>query len=193
MYKTLPKSKLKKLLLTSSFGLLFVTPFSILILIPSLLAFQKFKNLEKSRLKKNILSSSFYCFIFFFPLVVSVNIFSSFMFPDFNAQSVVQNLLISNNIRIEQIISIVFISPFIEELYFRGLLFDQLRSLFGIFISIIITSLYFSFIHLNIISLPTLFTLGIVLALFKIISGNVYLSIFIHMFFNLFMLSMILF
>ena len=129
--------------------------------------------------------------LFIFLIFISfVNLFSNLILTEYNQQEIVISL--RHNCSYSQIISILFISPIIEELYFRGILQYHFKFYFGKFWSVIITSCYFSFIHLNIITSPTLFALSILLGFVAISTQCLSFCILLHFVFNVFMLLFIL-
>ena len=126
------------------------------------------------------------------PFFLATNYLSSILFFEFSEQDTVKAIKEQSSISIPQFISLLFLSPFLEELYFRGILFSFLNTLIGPFWAILIASMYFALIHINVLALPSLFTLGIILGLVYYFSQNLLFSIFVHIIFNAVMLSIIL-
>jgi uncharacterized protein len=90
-------------------------------------------------------------------------------------------------------------TPIAEELFFRGLLYGALRKGIKysgkkcIWISMIISSLIFSAVHLQLILLPALFGVGMVFALLYEKSGRLAPAIWAHIGFNMVTLVNLLF
>jgi uncharacterized protein len=88
-------------------------------------------------------------------------------------------------------IFIVLIGPFIEEVFFRGLLYTVLKKSVGGLQALLISSLLFSFLHMNIIGFfPILFLSFLFVYLYEK-TGSLWSSIFVHMLHNGLILSMI--
>ena len=62
------------------------------------------------------------------------------------------------------LISASVLAPVGEEIYFRGLIFEELGRLWGHLASAFVTSLFFSAAHGNLVGFPLLFLLGLILA-----------------------------
>lgn len=67
-----------------------------------------------------------------------------------------------------------------EEFIFRGIIFSGLRKNFSLIPSIIISSLFFAFVHTSIQQLIYPFVMGIILALFVERTGSLFTGIIIH-------------
>ncbi len=135
-------------------------------------------------------SNNILALFIFLIFVCFINLISNLLLTEYNQQEIVRSL--RHNWSYSQIISILFISPIIEELYFRGMLQYQLKFHFGKFWSVIITSCYFSFIHTNIIASPTLFALSLLLGFVAISTECLSFCILFHFGFNVIMLFFIL-
>ncbi len=66
-----------------------------------------------------------------------------------------------------------------EEILFRGLILNSLRK-YGLCVSIGISALFFSLMHMSLLQLPYTFLLGIVLGLVVYFTRNLWLSIIMH-------------
>ncbi len=73
-----------------------------------------------------------------------------------------------------------FIAPLGEELLFRGVIYTTLRERWGIWISVLLSSLLFAFIHGNIAVGITGFLLGIVAAVVFEFSGSLWTAVLVH-------------
>lgn len=130
--------------------------------------------------------------LFFIIIILMVNLVSSYLFWDYPLQKNVNQLSISREITIIQLLSIVVIAPVAEEFYFRGILFNYFKKRSGKLFILILTSLIFSIIHFNVPATPTLFILGISLGLIKLTTDSIFITIIMHSIFNCIMLLMIL-
>ena len=124
------------------------------------------------------------------PIIVLINYLSSVLLENFNQQDIVQS--VRKNINFVIILSLIIISPLIEELFFRGILLKQLTPFTGPFWGIIISSVYFSLIHFNILASPTLFVFSLILGIIFIITQNLIYCFLLHSVFNGTMLIFIL-
>ena len=82
--------------------------------------------------------------------IVSCGIISIICILNASGEIVPSLMLIINSkgaYRIFFLINLLFLAPFIEELYFRGLVFTVLKNRFDFFLGIIITTVLFSFVH----------------------------------------------
>ena len=90
--------------------------------------------------------------------------------------------------RIAIVIMAVVVTPFLEELLFRGLLQTTFRSVLRIenaaWVAIAVTSILFAIMHAIPTHWPTLFVLGICLGYSYEKSGSLFRPIFIHAIFN---------
>lgn len=78
-------------------------------------------------------------------------------------------------------ISLVVVAPIAEEVLFRGYLFGKLRKHAPLWISILITSVLFGFVHFQWNVGIDVFVLSIVLCLLRVVSGSLWPSILLHM------------
>lgn len=77
------------------------------------------------------------------------------------------------------------VSPFVEELIFRGILLKMFASSCGIFAASIITSVLFSITHGNISEAVYTFILGILLAVVRVKSTSLWSAVLLHLAFNI--------
>ena len=140
----------------------------------------KFKNLNS------------YIIVYLIIIILVVNLVSGYLLSDYPLQKNVSQLSISREITIIQLLSVLVFAPITEEFYFRGILFKYFSERNGKLFILILTSLLFSIIHLNVTAAPTLFILGFSLGLVKLITDNILSSIIMHSLFNCIMLLMIL-
>ena len=85
-----------------------------------------------------------------------------------------------------ELIGSAILSPIMEELVFRGIVFGNLRKLTGLWKSVFLSALLFGLIHFNIVQFVYAFLLGIVLALFMYKSGHMYAAMIGHITANAF-------
>jgi len=76
--------------------------------------------------------------------------------------------------------------PFIEEVVFRGLIYNELKRHMRIMPAVVIQALLFGIYHLNVVQGIYAFLLGIILALALNWTGTIWSSILIHFSFNTF-------
>lgn len=83
------------------------------------------------------------------------------------------------------------IAPIVEELIFRGLLYQWLRSRTNVAIAVLLSGAIFGAIHMIPIAFPALFVVGVVLALAFQWSKSLWVPITLHVFQNAFVISLI--
>ena len=84
------------------------------------------------------------------------------------------------------------VAPVLEEFLFRGILFRAMKRSFGVGPALVISSILFGLVHQNVLSFVPLTFLGIILSLSYERTGDLRTCIFIHAFFNGFMVFSIL-
>lgn len=72
------------------------------------------------------------------------------------------------------------ITPLLEELLYRGIIFGRLRKLVGLIPSVLVSSFIFAFMHFNLVQFIYAFLLGIVLALCMERCGHMYGAVAAH-------------
>jgi membrane protease YdiL (CAAX protease family) len=82
------------------------------------------------------------------------------------------------------VLCVCIIGPIIEELFFRGFLYPALRKKTGVLLSVLLSSVFFSLLHMTFIGFLPIFFLGILLAYIYERSGNIIASIAIHIIHN---------
>ena len=73
------------------------------------------------------------------------------------------------------------ITPVLEELLHRGVVYGRLRRMIGLWPAVIVSALIFAALHFNIVQFVYTFLIGIVLALFVEKSGRLYPAVIAHM------------
>jgi hypothetical protein len=84
-----------------------------------------------------------------------------------------------------EIIGSAILTPILEELLYRGIIYTRLKRHLGIAPAVILSALIFGLMHFNIVQFIYAFVLGIMLALFLEHTGHVYGSIAGHITVNL--------
>lgn len=74
----------------------------------------------------------------------------------------------------------VLITPILEELLHRGVVYGRLRRMMNMWPAVIVSALVFAALHFNIIQFTYAFFIGIVLALFVEKTGHIYPAILAH-------------
>lgn len=81
-------------------------------------------------------------------------------------------------------LSVVFFGPIVEELMFRGLIFNYLKETGHVFFAIIVSGLLFGIWHMELIQVSYTIFVGIVLALVYEYTGSLFEPMIIHMIYN---------
>ncbi len=172
-------------------GLLFLIPqlIPLLIALYFLLEYNKNKWNQFNFCNLKYIPLAFICFI---PLYLLVNYLSVKFLDEYNLQSSVLTLQQKSFVSLASFINLVVLSPILEEYYFRGLLLKHFQFLIGPFWATILSSFYFSCIHLNILAFPTLFVLGVFFGLISILTKSIALPIIMHSIFNATMVLVII-
>ena len=90
----------------------------------------------------------------------------------------------SKNIFLE-ILGSALITPFLEEMLHRGVVYSRIRRRAGLWPAIIFSSLIFAILHFNIVQFTYTFLLGIVLAIFMEKTQKLYAPVLAHIVANL--------
>jgi len=126
--------------------------------------------------------------ICFLPLLAIILSLSGFLLSEYPQQEIVSLLENSSAwTRASYFIGIAIVSPIIEEISFRVIIYKALKYYIGIFPSLFFSSLLFASIHQNIIALPTLFLIGCFFSYLYQKYNTVIFPILAHSFFNLVM------
>ncbi|MDP8216375.1 MAG: type II CAAX endopeptidase family protein [Candidatus Kaelpia imicola] len=86
---------------------------------------------------------------------------------------------------------VILIGPFVEELFFRGLLYTVLKKSIGGLQALVISSLLFAFLHMNIIGFFPILALAFLFVYLYEKTGSLWCSIFVHVLHNGFILLLI--
>ena len=77
------------------------------------------------------------------------------------------------------LLNITFLAPLAEEIVFRGVIMNMLRR-FGDCFALMISSLLFAFVHMNLVQMPNAFIMGLVIGYFSLCTGSLWTGICIH-------------
>jgi membrane protease YdiL (CAAX protease family) len=88
------------------------------------------------------------------------------------------------------ILSVAVIAPIYEEVIFRGILLKGMTKKMNPIIALVVSSLFFALMHMNIPQGINAFLLGIVIGFIYLRTGSIYLSIFAHFVNNFLALSL---
>ncbi len=91
-----------------------------------------------------------------------------------------------------KIIAGIFI-PFVEEIYFRGIIFRFIRQNKGFWLSALLSTLVFSLLHLNLASIPFTLLLGLTCAYVYEKTNSMFYTIAVHASVNMFAMNVVLF
>jgi len=114
-----------------------------------------------------------------------------YLFSDYQEQQAITKLK-DDKTKWEIIISSIFISPILEEVFFRVIVYTEFKKRIGIFFGILCSSLLFSIVHYNIYSFAVIFIIGLICALQFEKTGDIKNSIIIHSLFNFVMVILTL-
>ncbi len=79
-----------------------------------------------------------------------------------------------------EILGSALVTPFLEELLHRGVVYGRLRRMMGMWPSVLVSALIFAALHFNIVQFVYAFLLGIVFALFVEKTGHIYPAVIAH-------------
>lgn len=85
-----------------------------------------------------------------------------------------------------EIVGSGILTPVLEEIVFRGILYGKLRKIASIPVAILISSLMFAIIHFNLVQFVYAFFSGIILSIFLELTGDIKGAILGHMVANIF-------
>lgn len=79
-----------------------------------------------------------------------------------------------------ELLGSALITPYLEELLHRGVVYNRLRKMMGLWPAVLISALVFAGLHFNIVQFIYAFLLGIVFALFVEKTGRLYPAVLAH-------------
>lgn len=150
---------------------IYITLIVAIIFIPLLI-----KDYKKYNKDKNIKINYFYLIILGIILSLIYNIFA-YYFNFFLKTSLFDN----NNNLIITLISTGLIGPIIEELMFRGIIYNELKNKYKNMKAILITTIFFAIIHFNIIQILYALAIGFILIFVYEKYKNIKAPIILHM------------
>ena len=157
-----------------------------LIAVPIFALFMKLTNDSVTKVKGTISKSLYIRLIFImFPVTYALAIFSNHLASAVSGGKA-ENPLINNFLSENNVLAVIMVSvlaPIFEELVFRKILIDRTRR-YGELTAIIYSSLAFGLFHCNIYQLFYAFVIGLILGYVYIRTGNVLLTIIMHMLMN---------
>ena len=130
------------------------------------------------------------CYLAFMPILAITTLgyhayLSTYFQLEIQPQEVLSIIQESEGIvRYLYIFTAIFTGPFMEELFFRGILFPALTQRFGLKKGLFFSALLFALIHLHVPALLPILLLGIVLNLLYWFTGNLWSAIALHVLFN---------
>ena len=86
---------------------------------------------------------------------------------------------------ISSFIHICLIAPIIEETLMRGYILGGLQGRYGLFISLLVSSVLFALLHFNMVQTLSAFVSGLILGILYIKTGSIFCSILAHSLYNI--------
>ncbi len=83
------------------------------------------------------------------------------------------------------VIAVVVMAPLVEELFFRGLLLQSINRAIGAIPAVLISSVVFALVHIELVVLPGLFLFGVIAAVITLRTGRLGMAWAMHAAFNL--------
>ena len=141
-----------------------------------------------------VMSDAFIRLLRAWPALLAISFISSQVLSGYPKQESVQKLAEMQSLT--EVFNIacyaLVVAPVLEEFLFRGILFRAMKGSFGVGPALVISSILFGLVHQNVLSFVPLTFLGIILSLSYERTGDLRTCIFIHAFFNGFMVFSIL-
>ena len=141
-----------------------------------------------------VMSDAFIRLLRAWPALLAISFISSQVLSGYPKQESVQKLAEMQSLT--EVFNIacyaLVVAPILEEFLFRGILFRAMKGSFGVGPAVVISSILFGLVHQNVLSFVPLTFLGIILSLSYERTGDLRTCIFIHAFFNGFMVFSIL-
>lgn len=78
------------------------------------------------------------------------------------------------------LLNLTVIAPIAEEIVFRGVIMNLLRR-FGDCFALLLSSLLFAAVHMNLVQMPNAFIMGLVIGYFSLCTGSLWTGVCIHM------------
>ena len=77
------------------------------------------------------------------------------------------------------VLNITIVAPIVEEIVFRGVILNILRR-FGDCLALLLSSVLFAAVHMNLVQMPNAFIMGLVIGYFTLCTGSLWTGILIH-------------
>ncbi len=156
------------------------------IAMPLCALFMKLTNDSVCKVKGTIEKNLYIRLIFImFPVTYGLAYFSNFIASALS-KGEAENPLINNFLsesNVWAVIMVAFLAPIFEELVFRKLIIDRTRR-YGEVLAIVYSSVAFGLFHCNVYQIFYAFAIGLILGYVYVRTGNVILTIIIHMIMN---------
>ncbi len=160
--------------------LLLVTMYSLLLFV-MLWLLRGDKYLHSMFKGEKILSTTIFGLLALAPILVASNIFVSVLKEiGFGGSPSLVSELNGTADQLFLFVAIVIVAPFIEELLFRGYLYDQIRKRYASWVAIVVTGGLFSIAHFTPVTLLPIFILGVFMGMLRERSGSVVPSMVFH-------------
>jgi uncharacterized protein len=176
---------------------LFILPYGIylIIFLLSVICINKSFGIEEIKnfsLKKIWITLKFFSICWIILLIISF--VSKLVLGNLREQDIVMEIRANGiNIKlIELVFWTVIISPIIEEVFFRSLIYRTLKNYSAHLVAVLISSILFSLVHQNLYSFPLLLALGVSLCIVYEKTNSIIYPIIMHSIFNIIMLNFIL-
>lgn len=194
MFCELKKDRHLKIIILSIVAILLLFTLKSAALFLSLFALYGFHHYNlHNELRLQSIRLFFISLICFLPLLILVLSLSEYFLGQFPQQDLVNELKSSSLERkVIFFIGIGILSPLIEELSFRVIIYKAIKNYIGIFPSLFLSSLFFATIHQNILALPTLFLIGCFFSFLYQKYNTIVFPVFAHALFNLIMGTLII-
>ena len=104
----------------------------------------------------------------------------SILFPE----SMLEYMKILGNLDIYSIMTIVILAPLFEEVVFRGIILNDIKRRHNCLVAVIVSSVVFGLIHLNIVQSISATLIGVILAYVFLATKSIWAVIFLHFLHN---------
>lgn len=123
--------------------------------------------------------------------IIFVNFFLIYLFPNFIDNSMPEVLkeqfeAIALSSPMLALLAVGIFAPIAEEILFRGAIFNLIKDNIGKYTALIISSILFALIHLNIYQASYTIFIGLFLGIILMKTGSLWLPVIFHIFYNLF-------
>ncbi len=156
------------------------------IAVPAFALIMQFSNDSLYKVKGHISKSQYLRAIFIiFPVTYVLSLFSNYL-ASLLTDGEAQNTFINNAISGSDVLTMIMVAvlaPIFEELVFRKILIDRIRR-YGEFMAIFFSAFAFGMFHSNLYQIFYAFAIGIILGYVYVRTGNVILTIIMHMIVN---------